>query len=316
MAAQPFTTPVLFLIFNRPDTTEKVFQRIRDIQPRRLFVSADGPRQHKMGEDRLCAETRKIVEKVDWKCELQTNFSKKNLGCRIGVSSGIDWFFRHVAEGIILEDDCLPDISFFRFCETLLEYYRNDERIMHIGGANFQDGNTRGDGSYYFSNINHVWGWATWKRAWGKYDIAISSYPELLKQNILPHLFPNSHIEKFWKKKFELAYNNKIDTWDIQWQYAMSVNNGLAVIPNKNLVANIGFHDTATHTIDKFNTLANIPTSAINNIIHPSQIIPDFNADSYAFRKYFSPPKVKKLWYLIMRKINILKIFSNHFLIL
>jgi hypothetical protein len=308
MNSNLFKTPILFLIFNRPDTTERVFQKIREIQPRQLFISADGPRPDKKDEQNKCEEARRIIQRIDWKCDLKTNLSNNNLGCRVGVSSGIDWFFSQVHEGIILEDDCLPDISFFRFCGTLLEYYRNNERIMHIGGANFQDGNIRGDGSYYFSNINHVWGWATWKRAWGKYDIAISSYPELWKQNIFHHKFPNSRIEKFWKKKFDLAYNNKIDTWDIQWQYVMSVNNGLAIIPNRNLIANIGFDNAATHTIDKFNNLADIPTAEMDTMIHPSQIVPDFRADSYAFQKYFAPSKIRKLLYLIVRK----KLFRNY----
>ena len=136
------------------------------------------------------------------------------------MSSGINWFFNHVSEGIILEDDCLPDLSFFYFCETLLEYYRNDKRVMHIGGANFQDGITRGDGSYYFSNINHVWGWATWKRAWNLYDVDMKSYPECLQQALLYQLFPDPVIRNYWKKNFDLVFENKKDTWDFQWQYA------------------------------------------------------------------------------------------------
>lgn len=312
MNSMPFSTPVLFLIFNRPDTTARVFQRIREIKPRHLFISADGPRAHKIHEKELCDAARKVVANVDWECDVKTNFREENAGCKISVSSGITWFFKNVEEGIILEDDCLPEISFFYFCETLLAYYRDDERIMHIGGANFQDGNTRGNGSYYFSNINHIWGWATWKRAWGKYDVGVSSYPELLRQDMLPHLFTNPKMEKFWEKRFELAYNGKIDTWDIQWQYTMSVNHGLAVIPNQNLVANIGFDAAATHTTDKFNTLANIPTSAIDSIVHPSQIIPDVTADYYAFRTYFSPPKARKLLYLMLRQVNALKTSLKH----
>jgi hypothetical protein len=304
MAAQPFTTPVLFLIFNRPDTTEKVFQRIRDIQPRRFFVSADGPRQHKTGEDRLCAEARKIIEKVDWKCELQTNFSKKNLGCRIGVSSGIDWFFRHVAEGIILEDDCLPDISFYFFCQTLLAYYRDDERVMHISGSNFQDGNVRGTGSYYFSKLSHVWGWATWKRAWDKYDVNVSKYSQLPEKELFSALWVEPSMRKYWHKNIELVYTKKKDTWDIQWQYAISLNNGLAITPNHSLISNIGFDRNATHTIDNFHTLANRPTSSITLINHPEFIVPDLHADRYTFREYMNPNKFKKVWQMIRRWLN------------
>jgi hypothetical protein len=304
MKIKPFHTPILFLIFNRPDTTEKVFQRIRDIQPRQLFVSADGPRQHKMGEDLLCAETRKIVEKVDWKCELQTNFSKKNLGCRIGVSSGIDWFFRHVAEGIILEDDCLPEYSFFHFCETLLEYYRNDERIMHIGGVNFQDNQQRGSGSYYFSQLTHIWGWASWRRAWRTYDVHMSTYPQFLEQNILHLLFPNSSTQRYWKNNFDAVYNKMKDTWDLQWQYAMLSHSGLVILPSTNLISNIGFDGKATHTIDVFSTLANRPTESIDQIQHPLFVVSDSDADEYTLKKYMNPPKLVKGWQLIRRSMS------------
>ena len=302
MKRKYFQTPILFLIFNRPDTTEKVFQRIRDIQPRQLFVSADGPRQHKRGEDRLCTETRKIVEKIDWKCELQTNFSKKNLGCRIGVSSGIDWFFRHVGEGIILEDDCLPEISFFHFCEALLQYYRNDDRVMHIGGVNFQDENVRGSHSYYFSRLSHIWGWATWKRAWNKYDVDISTYPQLLEQNLFSSIFPVPAMRKYWKRTMDEVYEKRKDTWDTQWQYTLSVHHGLAIVPRVNLVSNIGFNLNATHTVDNFHSLANRPTAPIGTITHPEFMVPDLRADWYAFRKHMSPNKMVKLWQLVRRK--------------
>jgi hypothetical protein len=301
MADQPFTTPILFLIFNRPETTERVFQQIRKIQPRRLFISADGPRKDKINEEQKCIETQNIIEKIDWDCELKTNYSEKNLGCRVGVSSGINWFFRSVSEGIILEDDCLPDISFFHFCKTLLEYYRNDERIMHIGGANFQDGNRRGDGSYYFSSFNHVWGWATWKRAWKLYDVEMKSYPERLQQGLLYQLYPEPAIRCYWKKNFDLVFENRKDTWDFQWQYASAINHGLSIIPNTNLITNIGFDANATHTIDHSHSLANMPTNAIQDIIHPTTITLEKKADEYVFRHYLSPPRWRKVRSLIRR---------------
>jgi hypothetical protein len=304
MKAKIFNTPILFLIFNRHDTTERVFQQIRAVQPRQLFVSADGPRLQKPEEYQKCAETRHIIEKVDWPCEVKTNFSEVNLGCRKAVSSGINWFFTYVTEGIILEDDCLPDISFFLFCETLLEYYRNNERIMHIGGANFQDGNTRGDGSYYFSNISHIWGWATWKRAWTLYDVHMKSYSEQIKQKILPRLIPDPSTCNYWKKNFDLVYENKKDTWDFQWQYAITMNNGLAIIPNHSLISNIGFDRNATHTIDNFHTLANRPTSSITLINHPALIVPDLSADRYTFNNYMNPNNFKKMLQLIQRWLN------------
>ena len=299
MNLKPFTTPILFLIFNRPETTERVFQQIRKIQPRQLFISADGPRKEKINEEEKCRETRNIIEKIDWTCELKTNYSEKNLGCRVGVSSGIHWFFRNVLEGIILEDDCLPDLSFFHFCETLLEYYRNDKQVMHIGGVNFQDGNTRGDGSYYFSSLNHVWGWASWRRAWNLYDVDMKSYPECLQQGLLYQLFPDPSLRNYWKKNFDLVFEKRKDTWDFQWQYASALNHGLSIIPNKNLITNIGFDANATHTVNHAHSLANMPTEPIQDIIHPAAMTIDQKADKYTFGHYLSPPKWRKVGSLI-----------------
>ena len=160
------STPVLFLIFNRPELTEKVFQKIQDAQPKYLFVAADGPRDNKYGEKDLCEKTRAVVlENITWECEVKTLFRTENLGCRTAVSSAINWFFENVEEGIILEDDTVPDNSFFSYCQALLEKYRNHEQIMMITGDNFQDGIKRGNGSYYFSRYVHIWGWASWRRA-------------------------------------------------------------------------------------------------------------------------------------------------------
>ncbi|MBI4429729.1 MAG: nucleotide-diphospho-sugar transferase [Ignavibacteriales bacterium] len=304
MESSSFDTPILFLIFNRPQTTEVVFKRIREVRPKHLFISADGPRQDRPDETRLCAEARNIITAIDWDCDVKTRYLENNLGCRIAVSSAISWFFDNVNEGIILEDDCVPDACFFHFTQSLLDYYRDDTRIMHIGGTNFQNGITRGTGSYYFSRLNHIWGWATWRRSWKKYDLVLSTYPEILERSVLSHVFYNRDMRNFWRKRFDLAYNNKIDTWDIQWQYAMTVNNGLSVIPNKNLVTNIGFHDAATHTHDGFHVLANIPTSPLNELQHPSLMIPNADADYYSFRKYFCPPKHKKLMHLLRRTVS------------
>jgi hypothetical protein len=172
---------------------------------------------------------------------------------------------------------------------------------MHIGGANFQDGNRRGDGSYYFSSFNHVWGWATWKRAWSLYDVDMKSYPECLHQGSLLRLIPDPAIRIYWKKNFDLVFENKKDTWDFQWQYASAINHGLSIIPNKNLITNIGFDANATHTIDHSHSLANRPAEAIQDIIHPTAVTLEQKADKYTFRHYLSPPRWKKVWSLIRR---------------
>src|SRR4051812_29566436 len=173
-------TPVLFVIFNRPETTRQVFEAIRTAKPSRLYIAADGPRKNKPGEDQKCQEAREIVKAVDWDCEVKTLFSKENLNCGRGPATAFTWFFEHEEEGIILEDDCLPTQSFFRFCQELLERYRYDYRVMHIGGNNFLNGWQRDqDYSYYFSLSGHIWGWATWRRAWQMFDYKLSLYEKI-----------------------------------------------------------------------------------------------------------------------------------------
>ena len=175
---------------------------------------------------------------------------------------------------------------------------------MHIGGANFQDGQRFGTGSYYFSSFTHVWGWATWKRAWMKYDVEMKSYPQCLREGNFLQLFPDPVIRRYWKRNFDLVYEQRKDTWDFQWQYAAALHHGLAVIPNKNLISNIGFDDNATHTIDHFHSLANRPTERLDEIVHPSLIRAEQTADSYTFKKYLSPPKWKKLLQVVLRFIR------------
>jgi hypothetical protein len=164
-------TPIAFFIFNRPHLTQKVFDAIRQAQPKILLVVADGSRFDRADETELCAQTRAVIKQVDWDCQVLTNFSETNLGCKRRVSSGLNWVFETVEEAIILEDDCLPHPTFFPFCETLLDYYRHDSRIMNISGENFQFGRQRTQDSYYFSRYNHCWGWASWRRAWNNYDV-------------------------------------------------------------------------------------------------------------------------------------------------
>ncbi len=304
MKPKQFDTPILFLIFNRPDTTERVFAQIRKVKPTTLYVAADGPRPHRPGETELCRATRAVLDKIDWKCKLHTRLSKDNQGCRVAVSSGISWFFSKVKEGIILEDDCVPNESFFKFCQSLLAHYRDDERIMHICGVNLQDGIKRGQGSYYFSRMSHVWGWATWQRAWKKYDVDIPSFPHLLEQNAFASMFPDPDMRRYWIRSFNLVFTKQRDTWDYQWQYAMSVNNGLAVLPNRNLVSNIGFGSGATHTIDSFHKLGNRATVESGDIIHPEFVVPDLEADRFSFRRYTNPNKFRKLWQLARRTFS------------
>lgn len=280
----PFEVPIVFIVFNRPDVTARVFDEIRRIKPVKLLVVADGPRVDHQEEAEKCAIVRSIVESVDWPCEVLRNYSDFNMGCRKRVSSGLGWAFDQVEEAIILEDDCLPDKSFFHFCEQLLTYYRNDERMMHIGGANFQFGTIRGDGSYYFSHLNHVWGWATWKRAWKFYDVAMTSYPHFSEHHNLNHVLPDKEMQRAWLKSFKQVYDNQLDTWDYQWTYAIWQQNGLSITPNANLVSNIGFGCAATHTIDSDNPFAGVSLESIVDLVHPLFVVPNIDADKFSFR--------------------------------
>ncbi len=301
-----FQTPILFLIFNRPDSTKLVFESIRSIKPAKLYIAADGSRKHKVGEDLLCKDTRSIIDLIDWECEIKTLFRNENLGCKIAVSSAIDWFFENEEQGIILEDDCLPNESFYNYCETLLNYYASDERIMHISGNNFQDGNVRGNGSYYFSNYNHIWGWATWKRAWKAYNVDLSFLTETEIETLIEKQFDTKKERLFWNNIFKKVINKTIGTWDYQWTYAVWKNNGLSILPNKNMIANIGFNNNGTHTsgVDILG-LSNMKTFSISNIIHPTEIEINKKADKYGLNHYFNP---SKFFYLYKKIIHTIKI--------
>jgi hypothetical protein len=245
----PINKAVLFLVYNRPYITEQSFEAIRRSKPERLYIAADGPNYDVPGELEKCEKVRQIVTAVDWDCEVLTLFRDENLGCKKAVSSAIDWFFYHEKEGIILEDDCLPSKSFFRFCRELLEKHRDDERIMHISGTNLHFGKVFGEGSYFFSRYNLVWGWATWRRAWKYYDVDMKSFPEFKKRYDLENILTT--YKEFMRRMvvYDAVYKNEIETWDFQWHYATRINNGLAIHPNVNLVQNIGFSEEATHTI-------------------------------------------------------------------
>ena len=275
----PLITPVLFLIFNRPDTTQRVFNAIRQAKPKQLFIAADGPREGKEGEKEKCEQAREIIEQVDWDCEVRTLFREKNLGCKIAASSAIDWFFENVEEGIILEDDCLPSQSFFWFCQELLKYYREDTRIMHISGDNFQFGRIRGEGSYYFSKYNHIWGWATWRRAWKYFDVSMANFKMFKTENQINNIFRIKQQQKYWTKIFQLTYDGKINSWGYVWTYTCFTNNGLSVLPNINLVSNIGFGIESTHTQGKNNIFSNMKAEEITEITHPEFVLIDQEAD-------------------------------------
>ena len=239
-------TSVCLAIFNRPELTARVFEAVRRTRPAQLWIIADGPRT--VDEKARCDETRAVVEKVDWDCEVQRNYSESNLGCRLRLASGLDWLFSHTSEAIILEDDCLPSPDFFRFAETLLDRYRDEERVMHIGGSNFLAGSRMAPCSYYFSKYAHIWGWATWARAWRHYDLEMKSWPDFVRSGS-NHVFGDRRERKHWIHRLRpFATGERSDTWDYQWIYAVWTRQGLCVVPEVNLISNIGHGEGATHT--------------------------------------------------------------------
>lgn len=300
------TTPVVFLIYKRPETTARVFEVIRKVKPLKLFVVADGPKPEKVGEAEKCIAARKVIDGVDWECEVITNYSDVNLGCKNRVSTGLDWVFNQVDEAIILEDDCLPDPTFFRFCQELLEYYRDDKRIMAISGDNFQFGRKRTDDSYYFSRYNHCWGWATWKRAWQYYDISMKLWPRIRDSCFLESIIPKNRVAS-WKKRFQYAYDNKIDTWAYRWTFACWIQSGLTILPNVNLISNIGFGGDGTHTTHTIvkSKLENMTIESMTfPLKHPSFTICDIEDDEFTEKIVFKSQWIDKLYYKITKKIK------------
>lgn len=275
-----FNTPVLLIIFNSPDTTQKVFDKLREIKPKFLYISADGPRPNNKADIKLCHDARAIIETLDWECELHTNLNNSNLGLKNAISSGITWFFGLVEQGIILEDDCLPNTFFFRFCEELLERYKTDQRVMSISGNNFQDCNV-GEGSYYFSRITSIWGWATWRRSWVLLDLNLKQFSSFKSSNQIKNIFNDPLTRKFWLAKIEESGNS----WAFPWAFTHFLNNGLCIMPNKNLVTNIGFRAGATHSRNPNSILANLQTEEMLELLHPKHMIPQLEADYRWSRK-------------------------------
>ena len=241
-------SPVVMIVFNRPEPTRRVFAAIAKARPSRLLIIADGPRPDRQEEAERCAQVRQIVSRVDWPCKVDTNFAAENMGCRKRVISGLNWVFSLVEEAMILEDDCLPDPSFFPYCAELLERYREDPQIGLIAGFNYE-GSFRHSHSYYFSPLVPIWGWATWRRCWQQYDEHMKGWPEAKRSGLLKRLFPNGRVVAYWNYVFDRMHGGTgPNTWDYQWTYTSWSRHWLNILPATNLVQNIGFGEDATHT--------------------------------------------------------------------
>lgn len=244
------TAPVLYLAFNRLDSVKKTFPEIQKAKPKQLFIACDGPR-NKGEKEKTNAVRKYILENINWKCEVKTLFRDKNLGCKYAVAGAIDWFFENVEKGIILEDDCLPDQSFFRFCQEMLEKYKDNEKVMSISGQNAL-GQFDIQESYLFSKYFFCWGWATWKRAWEKMDVEMTLFKKYTQKDV-ENILPKFIERKLWAKRFRDNLFGNIDSWATSFLFSHLHNKGLCIIPKKNIVKNIGFsNDNSTHTKENY----------------------------------------------------------------
>lgn len=287
----PLNTPVLFLIFARPETTKQVFEAIRKAKPTKLYIAADGPREDFPEEAVRCELSRKIATDVDWHCEVHTLFREKNLGCGRGPSTAISWFFEHETEGIILEDDCVPSSSFFPYCAELLERYRNDMRVMHIAGTNLEKEEMRDQQySYGFSNFTYCWGWATWRRAWKFHDFDMVLYNEVNLKNYVDGHYNSIYDRDYFQYMFARLHNgDRKNVWDYQWQFACRINSGLAIVPACNLVVNIGLGRHATNTVHPHGIGHHLKSEEISwPLVHPEFVMVNKKRERRIFTMHFT----------------------------
>jgi hypothetical protein len=282
-------TPILFIIFNRPGTTQQVFNAIKKAQPTRLYIAADAPRNMNNDDKEKCRQTREITEDINWPCQVHRLYQDVNLGCYMGPRTAFDWFFAHEEEGIILEDDCVPHPNFFLFATVMLNRYRENTKIISINGSNLGFDLNSGE-SYTYSKYMNMWGWATWRNRAQSVDYKLLAWQQVkypiwyLHKHMRQYLFDfDLNWYNYWQQKFDWTVSKeKITWWDWQWIFHQIKNNQLSIVPSKNLVSNIGFDDNATHTHEKNNPAANIPTEPITYpLVHPTKLKPNSSYEEH-----------------------------------
>lgn len=293
---KPLTTPVVLLVFNRPEHTRRLLAALRVAQPAHVFIVADGPRPEVADDAARCAEVRALCEsEMVWPAEVQRDFAKENLGLRRRVSSGLDWVFTQAEEAIILEDDCIPHPSFFPFCAELLARYREDERVGVVTGDNFQPQPFVCEASYYFSKYPHCWGWATWRRAWRHFDNRMALWPELRDSDWLGGLFANPSDQSHWRTLFDSAHAGTLNSWAFPWVFACWAHTQLTATPQVNLVQNIGFGAGATHTVAALSPTAE--SAGLDfPLTHPVRVGIHQPADEHVQRHHFAPAPPRQGW--------------------
>ncbi len=283
-----FDVPIAFVIFNRPEPTRLSFAQIRSARPKQLFLISDAPRRSHPSDVDLVAQTRRETESsIDWDCQVTKLYASENMGCGRRISSAITKAFESVEQLIILEDDCVPHASFFGYCDDLLQRYQDDQRIMTISGDNFQDNISRTQDSYYFSKYMHCWGWATWRRAWKHFATTLNDWPAFRDRGGLAAYCRSAHEIDYWTRIFDQCAAGSISSWAYPWQLSCWMNHGLTILPDVNLVSNVGFGRDATHT-RKASSQSNMPTHDIMPIQHPQRVYRNQAADRYTDHKMYS----------------------------
>lgn len=303
-----FNVPVLILLYNREDLSIKLYEILERIKPPILYINADGPKSNIPLDYERCEKSRNVFSFISWDCEVNYNFSTINKGCKRSVSEGIGWFFENVEYGIILEDDCIPNLSFFSYCDELLQRFRYDERVFHINGTNFLGANKSFvQESYSFTRFTSIWGWATWRRAWEKYDPDMKSFPKFNKTQFDGKSY-SSYAQYHYLKSFEDVYLNNVNTWSTAWLFAIMLNNGVTLTPKFNLVTNIGTQNNPTHNFIEDRFRDNLKTFELDfPLIHP-----DFCINSYLDRinfKYYRGKSIRRIYFMLVDN-SIIKIIE------
>lgn len=259
MSNLELNSPICLFIYNRPNLTKEVFEQIAAVEPTKLYVVADGPSEENTDDRQKCKAARRVTDEVDWSCEVHRNYSENNQGVKERFVTGLDWLFKHEKEAIILEDDCIPHLDFFKFCDKMLHRYRDDERIWDITGTNYLHTWKSSRQDYHFSQIGGIWGWATWRRSWEEYDPDMELWENDEVKARLQDVLGNDSLFAYAETIYDRTYRGQVETWDYPWGFAKQINSGLSVVPAKNLVSNVGFEEKATHTTEEASALADIP---------------------------------------------------------
>lgn len=294
---------VLLLLFNRPANARRLLEHVRQARPARLYVSVDGPRPHKAGEAALVEEVRAVVAEIDWECEVRTRFERRNHGCKHGPAGGISWFFEHEESGIVLEDDCLPDPSFFPFCGELLERFRDDARVMMVSGDDFVGADALGcRTSYHAHKYQLIWGWATWRRAWVQMDLEMETWrgwSRARRWSFLSEHCTGLDERLYWLENFERVADPAEDTvWDYQWLFTLWLHRGVCLSPTGNLISNVGFGGDATHTVDRNENHGLDTRPMAFPLVHPAELSIDLGLQE-AIRRRFYMPRRRGLAYVL-----------------